>query len=251
MENFFNDKVAIVSGGARGIGASVVKLFLKSGMYVVSSYENETNEVIELKEKLSNFADRVVWHREDISLPATSSNLCNISLEKWGRIDCVVANAGISYLKPFARISDEDLHRIINVNQLGVYYLLKEAGKVMKKAGSGSVVTMSSVFTKRVQKMNSIYAATKSFVETLTKGFALEYAGYGIKANCLSCGVTETEMNRVALSTSREAILNSNISKKVAQPEEIADIVKFLISPESSFINGQVVQADGGYLNGL
>ncbi len=242
-----NDKVVIISGASRGIGAATAKLFYENGAKLVLGYMNESEE----QKKLSEFLQGAFWVQGDISERSTSVLLCNQALDHYGKIDIVIANAGISYFGLFAKTKTEDFDKIVKTNQYGPFFLIQESLKYMKKAKSGCIVTVSSAFASRTPKMNTIYAGTKAFIEAITRGLALEIGQYGIRINSIAPGVTNTEMNRVILSAARESVEKGIALKRIAEPDEIAQAVLYLCSDAASFVNGHILNVDGGETNGL
>ncbi|PCJ57061.1 MAG: hypothetical protein COA79_17170 [Planctomycetota bacterium] len=251
MANEFLKKTIVITGASRGIGAAMALQFAQKGANLILGYQNESDALENLRVEMNPFKENIHFIKGNISEPEVSNNLCTTALTKFNSLDIVIANAGKHYFGPFAKIDEEELRALLDTNQLGVYFLLKEAGKIMKKNKAGIVLTVSSTFASSVTRMNVLYAASKSFVETMTKGFALEYSKYGIRANVIAPGITETEMNRVALATSRESMKESNLQHKIAQPNEIAKVALFLCSNDASHVNGQIVKVDGGSLGGF
>jgi 3-oxoacyl-[acyl-carrier protein] reductase len=247
----FDGKVVVISGGSRGIGAAVALAFAQEGARLVLGYRNDSEAQAETYQRLAAVTDGVVWCKGDISMEEAVKSLFRRSIESFSDVDIVVINAGVYHFAPFGQIPHQQLMELIGVNQLGAYFMLREAGKIMKKKGKGVVVTVSSSAASRVPRMVALYAATKAFAETVTKGFALEYARYGIRANIVAPGTTDTEMSRIAIAAAAESINAGTLSMRIAQPAEIAKAVLFLCSEESSFINGQVLRVDGGSLTGL
>jgi NAD(P)-dependent dehydrogenase (short-subunit alcohol dehydrogenase family) len=247
----FSGKTVVITGGSRGIGAAIALEFAKRGAMLVLGYENESPARERTIEKLNGISSDIVWVKGDVADPSTTEKLCVTAVSRWGRLDHAIANAGVYHYSPFGRIRKEQLERIIAVNQLGVFYLLKAAGKIMKQKRSGTVVTVSSAAVNRLPKMIAVYAGTKAFVETITKGFAVEYSPYGVRANAVAPGIADTEMNRVAIGVARASLASTNLMNRIADPAEIADAVLFLCSRAASFINGQVLRVDGGGLSGI
>lgn len=241
----FEGKVVVITGAARGIGAAMAVAFAREGAQLVLGYQKDSDERAATDARIAEAGARAVWVQGDVADEATAKKLCGEALATGGRLDVVIANAGVSHFAPFALASAEDLQRLVGVNQLGVYFLLREAGRAMKKQKGGVVLVVSSAFASRVQKMNVLYSATKSFAETVTKGFALEYAGFGIRANVLAPGATDTEMNRVTMSVSPEALAATTGFGRLAKPEEVASVALHLCSDEASYISGQVITVDG------
>ncbi len=247
----FEKQVVVLTGASRGIGLATAHLFAQKGAHLVCGYGQNDSDQKTAEALLSEISDKVVWLKGDVRDAATTDALCQCALDTWGTVDIAVANAGVALTAPFHRLTDEDAQTLIGVNQMGVYYLLRAAGKIMKKNKQGCVVTLSSVFASKVAEHAAFYGATKAFVETLTKGFALEYSRHGVRANSISPGVIDTEMNRVAKTVSPEGLNERSLSHRMGTPEEVAQAICFLASPDASYINGQVLNVDGGTLTGL
>lgn len=241
----FADKVVVISGASRGIGAAMAVAFAREGASLILGYQNESDERAATNARINEAGGRAVWVQGDIAQESVSKELCAKALIIGGRIDVVIANAGISHFAPFVLASDNDLQTLIGVNQLGVYFLLRSAARTMKKQGKGVVLVLSSTSATQVPKMNALYAGTKAFVEALTKGFAAEYAAFGIRANVISPSATETEMSRVKTNVSPSRLTAMNSFGRLARPEEVAAVALFLCSDEASYINGQTIPVTG------
>ena len=246
----FHKRTVVISGASRGIGAAIAHEFAKEGASLVLGYQNDSAAQKETDQTLKAITKDVYWIKGDSAQEDTAVKLCQSAVAKFGSLDCVVANAGILHFAPFAQIKEAELNRLIDVNQKGVYFLLKSAGSIMKKQKKGAVVTISSSAASKTSRMYALYAGTKSFVETLTKGFALEYAPFGIRANVVAAGVTDTEMNRVVLAAAGDSVTNGIPLGRIAQPVDIAQVVTYVCSEDASFITGQVIHADGGLTQG-
>jgi 3-oxoacyl-[acyl-carrier protein] reductase len=183
----------------------------------------------------------------DIARPDEAEMMVQETHERYGRLDILVNNAGIWRSSPIDEISDGEWAEMIGTNLTGTFHMIRAAVPLFKAAGSGRIINISSTAGQRGEALHSHYAATKGALISLTKSLATELAPYGVLTNCVAPGWVETEMTQEALaSDAREAILAQIPLGRVAQPEEIAAAVVFLASELATFINGEVLNVNGG-----
>jgi len=237
-------KVCVVTGGARGIGRGIVELFAREGAKAVWALDVNDKDFPALEKAFPNAKGAVV--------NVTDSKAVNALVERIkaesGGIDALVNNAGITRDGLIQKMGDEDWDAVVAVNLKGVFLMTRAVAPVMMEAGSGSIVSISSVVGLDGNIGQSNYAATKGGVVAMTKGWAKEFARKGakVRANCVSPGYTRTPM----IETVPEKVLEPIIAKtplgRLAEIEDIANAVLFLSSEDARFITGQTLRVDGG-----
>src|SRR5271169_6618075 len=239
------DRVAVVTGGARGIGFESAKALKENGAKVVIVDINA-----EAGEKAAKDLD-VDFVQTDLTKSEQVAKLAADIRSRHGRIDIAFNNAGIFVNVPSEQCTDEDWHRIINVDLHAVFYCCREFGKVMLDQGKGSIINMASMsgVVSNTPQPQSAYNVSKAAVIMLTKSLAGEWAKRGVRVNSISPGYIGTEMTRLAMSNQD---LYANWLKltpmgRVGEPREIASVVVFLASDASSYFAGSNLVVDGGY----
>lgn len=248
MKNL-QDKIALVTGGTTGIGRATAIAYAKAGAKVVVSgrREKEGKETIALIEKAGGTG---LFVRADVAVEADVKNLVEATLRAYGRLDIAFNNAGIesSVVKPTHEQDDADFDRVFAINVKGVYLSLKHEIPAMLKTGGGSIVNTSSVAGLIGMPGAGPYVASKHAVIGLTKNAALEYAKLGIRVNAVAPAAIETPMfDRFTETVPRDFLASLHPIGRVGKPEEIADAVLWLSSPQSSFVTGQTITVDGGF----
>src|SRR3981189_3368781 len=238
-------RVAIVTGGARGIGLETAKALQENGAKIVIVDIN-----VEAGEKAANELD-ADFVRTDLTRSDEVSRLATEVRSKHGRIDIAFNNAGIAINAPSEECSDEDWHKVININLHAVFYCCREFGKVMLDQGKGSIIntaSMSGIISNTPQPQ-SAYNVSKAGVIMLTKSLAGEWAKRGVRVNSISPGYIGTEMTKAGMSTSvwsREWVQFKPVGR-LGEPREVASVWLFLASDASSYFTGSNLVVDGGY----
>jgi len=240
-----NDRVAVVTGGARGIGFETVKALKDNGAKVVIVDINA-----EAGEKAASDLD-VEFRQTDLTKSADVAKLAADIRSKHGRIDIAFNNAGIAVNAPSEQCSDEEWHRVININLHAVFYCCREFGKVMLEQGKGSIIntaSMSGVISNTPQPQ-SAYNVSKAGVIMLTKSLAGEWAKRGVRVNSVSPGYIGTEMTKIGMSNQEWYAdwLKFTPMGRVGEPREVATAVVYLASDASSYFTGSNLVVDGGY----
>ncbi len=239
-------KYALITGASRGIGRATALLFASKGINVAINYnrsEKEADEVVELAKKAGVRAFKV---RADVSSEEDVRQMMSKVGEEFGALHILVNNAGVSTHYDPEELSLEEWNRVIGVNLTGSFLVTKYAIPLMKKAGWGRVINVSSLRAFSGSPKGVHYSAAKAGVIGLTRSFALYLAKYNINVNAVAPGYTRTDMTAGYLKT-REAEIASRIPLgRVAEPEEVANVIYFLASEESSYITGEVVTVNGG-----
>lgn len=248
MQLSLNSKVALITGGSRGIGAATVRMFVNAGAKVVFNYQSARSQAEALARECGAENCRAI--QSDLSTTEAAGQLVSAAIAAFGRLDILVANHGIWPPEdaPIDRMSDEQWQRTIAVNLNAVFALLKHSVAHMKKQRSGHIVLISSTSGQRGEAFHCDYSATKGALISMTKGLSTELAADNIRVNCVAPGWVDTDMSTSALNNpvTRKEIFDSIPLRRVGTPEEIAAPVLFLCTPQAAFITGEVFNVNGG-----
>ncbi|MED1470401.1 glucose 1-dehydrogenase [Bacillus salipaludis] len=239
-------KVAVVTGGASGIGEFTVREMVEEGAKVVIADLND-DLGSKLVEELNQEEPQVAYIHVDVTKEDQVENMIELAVSEFGKIDILYNNAGIGSLSPSAELPFEEWRKVLSVNLDGVFLAAKHAIKAMQKNGGGSIVNTASILGHVGQAQTAPYTASKGAVVNLTRTLAVEYAKDNIRVNAVSPGYIETPL----LNQLDEAMKNHLISLhpigRLGKPEEIAKAVVFLASDDASFVTGSNLLVDGGY----
>ncbi len=241
--------VALVTGASRGIGAAVVRAFAGRGYAVAlnCSSEGSLAEAQALADELSAECNvETLCIRADVSDFAAVKEMVAQIMDKWGRIDVLVNNAGITRDGLLMRMTEEAFDQVIDVNLKGAFNCLRHVAPVMMKQRSGRIVNVSSVVGLYGNAGQVNYAASKAGVVGITKSAAKELAARGITVNAVAPGFIETAMTQAMGEKAIGAVLDRIALKEFGKPEDVANAVSFLASDEARYITGQVLAIDGG-----
>ena len=240
------DKVAIVTGGTRGIGRAIALKLADHGANIVINYRNSDKEAEELKSILEGKGVKVLTVKCDISNFEDSKNLMDKCKEVFGKIDILVNNAGITKDTLIMRMKEEDFDNVIDVNLKGTFNCAKHASAIMLKQRFGKIINMTSVVGIAGNAGQVNYAASKAGVIGLTKSLSKELGSRGITVNAVAPGFINTDMT-ASLSEKVKEEASKNIPlKRLGDPEDVANLVGFLASDAANYITGQVINVDGG-----
>lgn len=239
-------KVALVTGGSRGIGRAICEALASNGYHVYinfSSGSTAAEETLAACQAAGGSGALLGFNVAESD--AVDAALAQIK-EQSGQLDLLVNNAGISRDGLFVRMKDEDWHQTLNVNLTGAFYCARAAAKIMMKARSGSIVNISSVVGEMGNVGQVPYVSSKAGLNGLTKALAKELSSRGITVNSITPGFIETDMTRALDEKLREEHLSAIPLKRYGQPEEVAQLVSFLASDAARYITGQVIGINGG-----
>jgi|SRR5579883_297797 3-oxoacyl-[acyl-carrier protein] reductase len=241
-------KVALITGGSRGIGAECVRLFHGAGAEVAFNYRSAKVEAESLK---ASCGSRVAAFEQELSSPEDGHALIEKTVAAFGKLDCMVVNHGIWPLEDvsIAQMSGAQWRRTLAVNLDSVFGLVQAAVAQMKQQGAGGhIVLVSSTAGQRGEAFHADYAVTKGAIISLTKSLSSELAHEGIYVNCVAPGWVATDMSVSALNdpATREKILATIPLGRVASPREIAGPILFLCTPFAGFMSGEIVNVNGG-----
>jgi NAD(P)-dependent dehydrogenase (short-subunit alcohol dehydrogenase family) len=244
------DKVAIVTGGSRGIGRAIALGFAKVGARVVIA-SRTPSALDEVAREIESLGGRAVAVVADVSISKDVDHLVERALEAFGRIDILVNNAGISPIyKRAETVSEEEWDRIIEVNLKGVFLCCQAVGKVMIEQKGGVIINMVSVGAEVGLPRLIAYCAAKGGVEQITKVLALEWAKHNIRVNAIGPAYVETDLTAGLRANPRlhAMIVEQTPLGRMAKPEEIVGAAIFLASDASSYVTGQTIYVDGGWM---
>ena len=245
MDGYNNNRIAIITGGASGIGFAIAKKFVQNDIKVILIGRDKTRLKLAC-ETLGVLSDYVGCDLAQLNLlPAIVKNI----KEKHGSIDILINNAGMHLKKPIIDVTDEDFQRVILTNQTAMFSLTREVAKIMQKQCSGVVLNISSMASRYGIPYVVAYTASKSAIEGMTRAMAVEMSPFGIRVNCIAPGFIRTNMSSLALDKDpdrKKKVLSRTPLGRLGKPEEVADAALFLVSESASFITGVVLPVDGG-----
>lgn len=237
-------KVALITGGSRGIGKEIAKKFAKENYNLVINYVSDNTDLEALKEEFK--MTKVLLIKTDVANYESCENMVEEAIKEFGRIDVLVNNAGITKDTLLMRMKEEDFDRVIDINLKGTFNMTKAVTPYMMKQRYGKIVNISSVVGVIGNAGQSNYAASKAGIIGFTKSVARELASRNILANCVAPGFIKTDMTEVLSDTVKENIHSQIPLKKMGEAQEVAKAVYFLASKENTYITGQVLNVDGG-----
>ncbi|GAA2824416.1 glucose 1-dehydrogenase [Nonomuraea rubra] len=240
-------KVALITGGARGMGAAHVRLFLEEGARVVFG------DVLDEEGKALAEETGATYLRHDVTSPGEWERAVGTTVEVYGKLDVLVNNAGILKFRRISEMSLDDFDRVISVNLKGTWLGVKSVIEPMKAAGRGSIVNISSIEGYVGAEGLSAYSASKFGIRGITKSAARELARFKIRVNSVHPGAINTAMALdpdIVAEVDAEAFVKSMVIKRFAKPVEVSHVVAFLASDRASYCTGSEVTVDGGLLTG-
>ncbi len=246
------DKVAIVTGAASGIGAAIVRLFVKAGARVVA-VDTDTNLTSLAHSLADGQHDRVAAVVGDVSQEETARAYTKAAIDHFGRVDVMINNAGIACVKPIADHTPEEWDRVMNVNVKSIYWSARYVIPVMKPQGSGLFLNTGSISSVCGMPGQGAYGPSKGAVVQLTRQMAIDYASFGIRVNAVCPGTVDTPLLQKAAVDSGDAagflrgLEQGHPIGRIAAPEEIAEFFVFLSSNRARFFTGAVLMIDGGF----
>jgi 3-oxoacyl-[acyl-carrier protein] reductase len=240
------EKVAIVTGGSRGIGRAVAETLARRGARTVLTYVSGEAAAREVVQGIIQVGGQAEALQVDMGDPAASERAVAEVAKRLGRLDILVCNAGISIDGLLLRVKDEDLDRILTVNVKGAVACSRAAIKTMMRAKSGRIVFMSSVVGEMGNAGQTSYAASKAALLGVAKSLAREYASRNVTVNAVAPGYVETDMTQALTDEQRSAMLTGVPLARAGSPADIAAAVLYLVSDEASYVTGQVLRVNGG-----
>lgn len=247
MENkSLANKTAVVTGASRGIGRAIAIKLAAEGANIILNYRSSIKSVEEVMAEINALGGKAVAVQGDVSSFAEAEKIIKAAIENFGSLDILVNNAGITKDGLLMRMKEEDFDSVIETNLKGTFNCIRHATPIMMKQRSGRIVNMSSVVGVAGNAGQVNYSASKAGVIGITKSAAKELASRGITVNAVAPGFIQTDMTDVLSDKVKEDILSGIPLKRLGRPEEIADLVSFLVSDSGSYITGQVININGG-----
>ncbi len=238
--------VAVVTGGARGIGLAIGRWFLDHGHRVALIDVDDAT----LKQTVARLArpDDVLGIHADVSRPDQVQKAAEQVMARWGRADALVNNAGVAVFKPILETSFDEWRQVLGTNLDGAFLCSQAFGAIMARQMSGAIVNIASISGLRASTLRVAYGTSKAALIHLTKQYAAELGNYGVRVNTVCPGPVETEMAKLVHSVAiRSDYLDTIPLGRYGSPEEMAQTVGFLCSDQASYINGQFLAVDGGF----
>ena len=240
-------KIALVTGASRGLGKAIALQLAQEGAQVVVNFAKSAENAEEVVATIQSSGGTALAMQADVACLEEVEKMVDTIYEKFGRIDVLVNNAGINRDELLITMEKEDWDTVIGTNLGGIFNCTKAVAKYMMIQKSGRIINLSSVAGERGGRGQSNYAASKGGVNAFTRSVAMELAPKKITVNAVSPGVVETEMSSTVIRRAKDHILNFVALKRLGQPEEIAKVVAFLASDDSSYITGEIIRVDGGF----
>ena len=248
----FKDKIILITGAARGIGAAAALKFAEAGAAGVAiNYRSQESAALEVAQQVERRGTKALVLKADVSKQEEARALINHTVEHFGRLDVLVANAGVwtAADKSIVELDEKQFDETMRVNVYGVYYVSRAAAKVFIKQQSGNIVTVSSTAGQRGEAGHADYAASKGAVISFTKSLASELGRYGVRVNSVAPGWVDTEMSADALhgdEATTKQILSAIPLQRIATAEDVALPILFLASDLARHITGEVLNVNGG-----
>ncbi len=242
----FERRVAIVTGGTRGIGAAITTMLVRNGAHVAAGYSKGRESAERLQQELAAEGASLSIHQGRVDVAADCERVVGEVLALTGRVDFLINNAGITVDKTVRKMTHEDWQNVLAVNLHGAFYMSKAVLEHMIARGSGRIVHISSVIGETGNVGQANYAASKSGLFGFSKSLALEMAHRGITVNCVAPGFIATEMVAAIPETALKKVIEKIPLGRLGKPEEVARVVCFLLQDDSSYITGAVFHVNGG-----
>ena len=242
------NKLALITGGTRGIGKQIALTFAKEGYDIAINYRAKNDDLKNTKSEIEANNVKCFAVQGDVAKFEDCEKFVKQIVEEFGNIDVLVNNAGITRDTLLMRMKEEDFKQVIDTNLVGTFNVTKNVISYMMKARNGRIINISSVVGISGNAGQTNYAASKAGIIGFTKSLAKEVASRNITVNAVAPGFIETQMTAVLKEDIKEEIAKKIPLKRMGTPQDVANVVKFLASSDSSYITGQVIHIDGGML---
>ena len=242
------NKVALITGGTRVIGKEIAYTLAEENYDIIINYRTENEELMKLKKEIEQKRVRCLLLKGDVSNFEDCKKLVEEAINRMNHIDVLVNNAGITKDMLLMRMKPEDFNEVINVNLIGTFNMTKNVINYMMKERKGRIINVSSVVGISGNAGQTNYAASKAGIIGFTKSLAKEVASRNILVNAIAPGFIQTDMTNILKENVKDEIAKTIPLKRMGTAKDVANVVKFLVSEDSSYITGQVIQVDGGML---
>lgn len=242
------NKVCFVTGASRGIGKEVALVLAKEGYDIALNYRKETDELLDLKAQIQNMNVKCLTIKGDVTNFEDCKNMCEKIIAEFGRIDVLVNNAGITNDMLLMRMKEDDFTSVINVNLVGTFNVTRNVINYMIKQKEGRIINISSIVGITGNAGQTNYSSSKAGIIGFTKSLAKEVGSRNILVNAVAPGFIKTDMTDRLKEELKIEIQKSITLKRMGEARDVANVVKFLASDDSSYITGQVIQVDGGMI---
>ena len=240
------NRIAIVTGASRGIGRKIAKCLAREGVKVIANYNKSEKNAIELKEELEKEDIKIDIVRADVSKREDAKKLVNYAIEKYGKVDILINNAGISEYKIFTDETDEDWNKVINTNLYSAFVMSQEVIPNMIHNKSGCIINISSIWGIVGSSLEVLYSISKAGMDGLTKALAKELGPSNIRVNSVAPGAINTDMNANLTEDELKQLEEETPLGRIGNPEDIAKCIKWLIN--DTFTTGQIISINGGWV---
>lgn len=241
-------KVALVTGATRGIGKQIAITLAKEGYDIALNYRTDNDELKNTINEIEGYCVKVLPVQGDVSNYDDCERFVKEIIDEFGQIDVLVNNAGITKDMLLMRMKKEDFEQVIDVNLVGTFNVTKNVINYMLKARTGRIINISSVVGVSGNAGQTNYSASKAGIIGFSKSLAKEVASRNINVNCIAPGFIQTDMTAVLKDEVKDEIAKNIPLKRMGEAQDVANVVKFLASSDSSYITGQVIHVDGGML---
>lgn len=239
------NKVIIVTGASRGIGREIAKGLAKKGYTIIANYNKSEQQILELQKELEKENIKIDIFKADVSKRNEAKELVENTINKYGKIDVLINNAGISQIKEFTQITDEDWNNMINTNLNSVFYMTQETCKNMIHNKKGCIINISSIWGVEGASCEVHYSVSKAGIDAMTKSLAKEMGLSNIRINSIAPGFINTEMNKHLSEEEINNIKEEIPLERIGQAKDIEKCVEWLI--EDEYTTGQVISINGGW----
>ena len=240
------DKIAIVTGASRGIGREIAKVLANMNIKVIANYNNSYEEAIKLQSELKEKNIDIDIFKADVSKRLDAEKLVEYAINKYGKIDILINNVGISEYKLFTEEKDEDWNKVINTNLYSAFVMCQEVSKNMIKEKRGCIINISSIWGIVGSSMEVLYSISKAGIDGLTKALAKELGPSNIRVNSIAPGIIHTDMNKNLSNEEINEIKKEIPLEKIGSAYDIAKCVKWLV--EDEYTSGQIISINGGWV---
>jgi len=244
MDLCLQNKIAFLTGGTGDIGKEIVRIFMEEGAIVVFLYNRAQKKAEDLMNTYGK--DRCIGYKASVLDQKKIAHITKSIYDKYQTIDILVNNAGITDVLPFPLIEEDDWDECMDINAKGTFLVTKEVSRFMLKNRKGTIINMGSLAGERILEVPVHYATAKAGLTGFTLALTKEFSRYNIRVNCVVPGLIDGGVGRNATKKQKEQYLEFCTSKRLGRPEEVANLIVYLSSPRSSYINGQIIHIDGG-----